>query len=157
MSASQTEMHTLSVVSVLISGKLTDGCMHSRPLAVKRSEFVNESITLGAGGFRHEVTVNNIQVLPGNPGDPTKSQKIKPKFSQEFRKSTKSQEITNFLGGPGRTGRTRAKLGGPGRTWENLGVWIGLARLRRTGANLDGVTLNKPRVCKPEQRSIRNH
>ena len=40
MSASQTEMHTLSVVSVLISGKLTDGCMHSRPLAVKRSEFV---------------------------------------------------------------------------------------------------------------------
>ena len=37
MSASQTEMHTLSVVSVLISGKLTDGCMHSRPLAVKRS------------------------------------------------------------------------------------------------------------------------
>ena len=41
MSASQTEMHTLSVVSVLISGKLTDGCMHARPLAVKRSEFVN--------------------------------------------------------------------------------------------------------------------
>ena len=40
MSASQTEMHTLSVVSVLISGRLTDGCMHSRPLAVKRSEFV---------------------------------------------------------------------------------------------------------------------
>ena len=133
MSASQTEMHTLSVVSVLISGKLTDGCMHSRPLAVKRSEFVNESITLGAGGFRHEVTVNNIQVLPGNPGDPTKSQKIKPKFSQEFRKSTKSQEITNFLGGPG---RTRAKLGGPGRTsefglaWPDLGgpglTWTGL-------------------------------
>ena len=40
MSASQTEMHTLSVVSFLVSGKLTDGCMHSRPLAVKRSEFV---------------------------------------------------------------------------------------------------------------------
>ena len=53
MSASQTEMHTLSVVSVLISGKLTDGCMHSRPLAVKRSEFVNGS---GAQG-QHSVTV----------------------------------------------------------------------------------------------------
>ena len=45
MSASQTEMHTLSVVSVLISGKLTDGCMHSRPLAVKRSEIVKNTNT----------------------------------------------------------------------------------------------------------------
>ena len=44
---------TTSVVSVLISGKLTDGCMHSRPLAVKRSEFVNGS---GAQG-QHSVTV----------------------------------------------------------------------------------------------------
>ena len=46
MSASQTEMYTLSVVSVLISGKLTDGCMHSRPLAVKRSEFVKPIMTM---------------------------------------------------------------------------------------------------------------
>ena len=53
MSASQTEMHTLGVVSDLISGKLTDGCMHSRPLAVKRGEFVNGS---GAQG-QHSVTV----------------------------------------------------------------------------------------------------
>jgi len=52
MSASQTEMHTLSVVSVLISGKLTDGCMHSRPLAVKRSEFVK------AAGYMGEVSTN---------------------------------------------------------------------------------------------------
>ena len=44
MSVSQTEMHTLSVVSVLISGKLTDGCVHSRPLVVKRSEFVNGAL-----------------------------------------------------------------------------------------------------------------
>ena len=43
MSASQTEMHTLSVVSVLIRGKFTDGCMHSRPLAVKRSGFVKNA------------------------------------------------------------------------------------------------------------------
>ena len=74
MSASQTEMHTLSVVSVLISGKLTDGCMHSRPLAVKRSEFVNGS---GAQG-QHSVTVCSRassggqdpypQVLSGSPG-----------------------------------------------------------------------------------------
>ena len=52
MSASQTEMHTLSVVSVLISGRLTDGCMHSRPLAVKRSEFVK------AAGYMGEVSTN---------------------------------------------------------------------------------------------------
>ena len=44
MSASHTEMHTLTVVKGLISGKFTDGCMRSRPLAVKRSEFVNDAL-----------------------------------------------------------------------------------------------------------------
>lgn len=37
MSASLTETHTLSVASILIRGKFT---VHSRPLVVKRSEFV---------------------------------------------------------------------------------------------------------------------
>ena len=60
MSASQTETRTLSVVSFLIRGKLTDGCMHSRPLAVKSSAFVNGS---GAQG-QHSVTVcSRAQVL----------------------------------------------------------------------------------------------
>jgi len=61
------------------------------------------------------VTVNNTQVLPGNPGDPTKSQKINPRKSRTF---TKSEEITNFLGGPGKPWED---LGGPGGTWEDLG------------------------------------
>jgi hypothetical protein len=37
------------------------------------------------------------------------------------------------------------------RAWENLGG------LRRTWADLDGVCLNKPRICKPEQNWIKHH
>ena len=84
--------------------------------------------------FSQEIpeTVQNRRkylVLPGKPGNPTKSQKITPNFSQEIsepphnrRKSLLSWEN---LGEPGGTWEN---LGEPGGTWENLGepggTWV---------------------------------
>ena len=54
-------------------------------------------------------------VLPGKPGNPTKSQKITPNFSQEISEPPHNRRNHYF------PGRTWENLGEPGRTWGNLG------------------------------------
>ena len=75
----------------------------------------------------------------------------------------------SFVWVPGFPGRTwvvfsailrdfREFLGEPG--WKRLGIswaWENLGGLRRTWADLDGVFLNKPRICKPEQNCTKRH
>ena len=85
--------------------------------------------------------------------------------------------VSGILGGvfcgfvwvPGFPGRTwvvfsailrdfREFLGEPG--WKRLEIswaWENLGGLRRTWADLDGVFLNNPRICKPEQNCIKHH